>query len=104
MTVPREAPHNRRSAETFGFHYEKIDYTVTVGRYEDGRISEIFVNGGKLDSATDVMIRDSAIAASLALQYGCPAQALAGALTRFTDDTPAGPLGVLLQMLLGDRQ
>lgn len=102
--MPRTALPNRRSNETFEFQHDGVDYVVTVGRHDDGSLSEVFINGGKLDSAVDFMIRDSAIALSLALQYGCPASVLAGALTRVADDKPGGPLGVLLGMLLGDRQ
>ena len=95
---------NRRGAETFDFQHDNIDYVVTVGRYEDGTLAEIFMNGGKLDSGVDFTIRDAAIAASLALQYGCPPAVLAGALTRVADDKPGGPLGRLFMILLGDRQ
>ena len=106
MTVHhfREPLPNRRSAETFEFQHDGIDYVCTVGRYDDGRLSEVFVNGGKLDSGVDMTIRDAAICLSLALQWGCPAGVIAGALTRVSDDKPGGPMGVLLQMLLGDRQ
>jgi hypothetical protein len=100
----RQPLANRRPCETFEFTHDGIDYVVTVGRFDDGRLAEIFVNGGKLDSAVDFMIRDSAIAASLALQHGCSAHALAAALTRVADDKPGGPIGVLLMQLLGDHQ
>lgn len=102
--MSRTSLPNRRSNETFEFQHDGVDYVVTVGRFDDGSLSEVFVNGGKLDSGVDFTIRDAAIAASLALQYGCPATVLAGALTRVQDDKPGGPLGVLLMMLLGDRQ
>lgn len=96
----REPLPNRRSCETLEFQHHGIDYVVSYGRHDDGRLSEIFVNAGKLDSAVDFIARDGAIAMSLALQYGCPAAVLAGALTRIADDKPGGPMGVLLALLM----
>jgi hypothetical protein len=44
------------------------------------------------------MASDAAIAASLALQYGCPAEVLRGALSRDSDGVASSPLGVALDL------
>jgi hypothetical protein len=50
--------------------YEVGGY-VTVGKYEDGRIGEIFVRAGRAGSS-EALLDQWAIAASYALQYGAP--------------------------------
>jgi len=70
------------------------------GRYVDQRIGEILLAMAKDCSAAEVKARDSAIAASLALQHGCDVQILRRALTRNADGSAAGPLGLLLDQLV----
>lgn len=99
----RDRLPNRRVCETVEFTHDRIDFVASVGRYPDGRVAEIFMNAGKIDTAADTMARDGAIAASLALQYGCPPEELLAALTRIVDfkgaTVPAGPMGVLLSQV-----
>jgi ribonucleoside-diphosphate reductase alpha chain len=45
-----------------------------------------------------------AVAASLALQFGCPADTLRKALLRLTNGSAAGPLGRLLDLAEEGRQ
>jgi hypothetical protein len=45
------------------------------------------------------MACDAAIAASLALQYGCPVETLRKALCRDVRGNATGPLGVAIDML-----
>lgn len=91
---------DRRMGETIEFIHDRVRFTGTVGRYSDGRIGELFLNAGKVDTLADTMARDGAIAASLAIQSGCALDELIAALTRTVDFTgatlPAGPMGVLL--------
>jgi hypothetical protein len=70
------------------------------GRYPDQRVVEIFLNIAKDGSAADVNSRDSAIAASLALQHGYGLQVLRRALTRNPDNSAGAPLGRLLDLLV----
>jgi ribonucleoside-diphosphate reductase alpha chain len=49
------------------------------------------------------MASDCAIAASLALQFGCPAEVLARALSRDSRGNATGPLGIALDLLAGGR-
>jgi len=46
-----------------------------------------------------VNARDGAIAASLALQFGCPLETLRRALCRDSQDRASGPLGAALDAI-----
>ena len=96
----REPLPNRRKCETLSFHVGNLTYQGTIGYYADGRPGEIFLDSSK--SGTDVQIasRDSAIAASFALQYGASVEAIRSAFTRNAEGAPEGPLGVLLDLLV----
>jgi ribonucleoside-diphosphate reductase alpha chain len=63
---------NRRGHELLDFEHGGISYTVGIGRSENGRLAEIFLNTRKHGTAIDVNARDAAVAASLLLQHGCP--------------------------------
>src|SRR5262249_46064162 len=77
-----EAPGNdaaRRGSETFTLEQR---YIASFSRFDDGRVAEIFLQDHKPGSQSDSNARDSTIAASLALQYGCPLDVLRRALLR----------------------
>jgi hypothetical protein len=90
---------NRRGHELLDFEHGGIQYTVGVGRFEDGRPAEIFLNTSKHGTAVDVNARDAAVAASLLLQHGCPVDMLRRALTRNSDGSASGPLARALDLL-----
>jgi len=94
--MTRERLPNRRKCETLTFQCGNQSYQGTVGFYDDGRPGEIFLDCSK--SGTDVQIaaRDSAIAVSMALQFGASIEKIKSALTRRANGSPEGPLGVLL--------
>jgi acetyl-CoA carboxylase alpha subunit len=69
-------------------------YTGGIGRFDDGRIAEIFINGAKVGSAAEANAQDAAIVASLALQHGCPLETIHHALVR--GGGSGGPLATLL--------
>lgn len=69
-------------------------YTGGIGRFEDGRIAEIFINGAKVGTAAETNAQDAAIVASLALQHGCTIETIRHALARSGGN--AGPLASLL--------
>jgi hypothetical protein len=62
----RELLPNRRLAESFSFECNGLVNHVTISRFPDGRIAEIFLSNTKPSSQSDVNARDSAVAASLA--------------------------------------
>jgi hypothetical protein len=97
--LPRERLPNRRASETFDFQVEGLRYCATVSHFADGRIGEIFIGNHKVGSQCDTNVRDAALAASLALQHGCPLDVLRGALLRDVRGKAATPLGVALDLV-----
>jgi hypothetical protein len=75
------------------FECDGQSYTGGIGRFEGGRIAEIFINGSKAGGAAEANAQDAAIIASLALRLGCPLDTIRHALTR-TGGT-GGPLATL---------
>jgi ribonucleoside-diphosphate reductase alpha chain len=70
MSSARRQLPNRRPSESFEFDVAGLRYTCSVGRFEDGRIGEIFLSNHKSNSAADTNARDAAIAFSFAVQHG----------------------------------
>lgn len=98
----RDALPNRRQHEAIDFDHGGMSYVAGIGRFADGRLAEIFLNGAKQGSAADAAARDAAIVASLALQHGLEPDTLRKALTRNTDGSASGPLGVILDLLAAE--
>jgi hypothetical protein len=96
MTAPvsRQRLANRRPHWLYRFECAGQTYTGGIGRFEDGRIAEIFISGAKVGSAAEANAQDAAIVTSLALQFGCPLETIRHALTRTGGS--AGPLAALL--------
>ena len=92
---------NRRLHELLEIDHGGIRYTVGIGRFPTGDLAEIFINAPKTGTAAAVAAQDAAIAASLALQFGCPVETLRKALTRNSDGSAAGLLGAALDLLRG---
>jgi len=91
---------NRRAALTFDVEQEGLKYTVTVGKFPDGRVSELFIQNHKTNSGADVAARDAGIILSFALQHGADLSAIARALSRDPRGTPTGVMGTVLDRLL----
>ena len=103
--MTRTALPNRRDGDLFTFEHNGIVYHGHVSRrLEDGRPLEVFLEGGKVGSPVQAIARDTAVAASLGLQFGLPLETLRHALTRSDDGTPAGPLGTLLDLIAADMK
>jgi hypothetical protein len=86
--MSRERLPNRRLAVSYTLEHRGLGYTVTVGRFADGRPAEVFVNNHKVNSAVDIDGRDAAIILSFALQFGADLSAIACALSRIRKVTP----------------
>jgi hypothetical protein len=97
----REKLPNRRSNLSFDFELSSLRYHATISRYDDGRVSEIFLSNTKPSSQSDVNARDAAVAASLAFQFGCPLETLRRALLRDARGGAASPLGAALDKIAG---
>jgi hypothetical protein len=94
VPAPRHRLQNRRPHWQYRFESGGQFYTGGIGRFDDGRIAEIFINGAKVGSAAEANAQDAAIVASLALQHGCPLETLRHALIRTGGS--GGPLARLL--------
>ena len=95
----RQRLKNRRACESFDFEVAGQHFTVTVGRYADGTIGEIFLQSRKPGSQSDANARDAAVAASLAIQFGCPLETLRHALLRDSHGWPSTPLGAAVDVI-----
>lgn len=96
----QELPLRRRS-ETFEIDFAglKKAHTVTVGYYEDGRVGEVFLNGGKSGEVVEAIARDGAVILSMALQHGVPIETIGHAITRDGQGMPQTIVGVVVDML-----
>jgi hypothetical protein len=90
----RERLPNRRAADLVDFEHDRRRWTVTIGRYPDGRVAELFIDAPK-ESPLVELAQDGALAASLALQSGCPLETLRYALS----GREAGPLRTALALI-----
>jgi hypothetical protein len=66
---------NRRACETFDVSAGSLKYRVTVGRFADGRVAELFISNGKVPAYDE----DSDISAHCSPAYDEDSDALAGA-------------------------
>ena len=89
----------RRPSITFEFEVNGLHYTCTVSHFADGKMGELFLQNTKAGSQSDANAREAAIAASLALQYGCPFDVLRGAVLRNPNGAACTPLGAALDLL-----
>jgi ribonucleoside-diphosphate reductase alpha chain len=97
--IDRMRLQNRRLAESFDLEVAGLRYTCTIGRFSDGRVGEVFLQNHKPSSQSDSNARDAAVAASLALQFGCPLEVLRRALLRDSQGRPSTPLGAALDRI-----
>jgi hypothetical protein len=100
MSAVRERLPNRRASTTFDFEHRGLRFTCSFSRYPDGRVGELFLRNHKNSSSADVIVRDGAVFASVALQHGCPLATLTGAILRDPDGKAASPLGCALDLLV----
>jgi hypothetical protein len=105
MTVnnSRRRLPNRRGSVTFTLEAGGLTFTATASRFDDGLLGEVFLQNHKADSTAGIMACDAAIAASLALQFGCPVETLRRALCRDARGNATGPLGVALDLIARDE-
>lgn len=102
LKAARQRLPNRRGSVTFTLQAGGLSFTTTARRFADGSLAEVFLQNYKADSMAGFMASDAAIAASLALQFGCPLDTLPKALSRDARGNATGPLGVALDMIGGE--
>jgi hypothetical protein len=106
MVIPAEGTGlrcrlpDRRAHELVNFEHGGQRYTGGIGRFpEASGIAELFINAAKTGSDIEATAQETALAVSLALQHGCPLDAIRHALTR--EGVACGPVGALLLALRG---
>ena len=98
----REKLYKRRISKTYALS-ERVgkDYTLTVSWYSDGRIGEIFIDGGRKEGTFIKDITHAfAIIFSIALQYGIPLEELCHSLKGLEMEPPL--LQEILEILEND--
>lgn len=103
MSTRRLLPQRRR-AETLVLHHgpKRTAFAVTIGRYDDGAIGEVFVSGAKAGSETEAIARDGAVLLSIALQHHVPLEVMRRAITRETNGLASTIIGAVLDKLAED--
>jgi hypothetical protein len=102
MISPRCRLPDRRFNETFEIVHDNQIFTVGIGRHDDGRIGEIFLDANKVGTAIATLARDLAILLSFLLQHNFPLELIRDAVTRRADGEAAGIVGTLLDMLAAE--
>jgi ribonucleoside-diphosphate reductase alpha chain len=91
---------NRRASTSFDIEVAGLRYKATISRFPDGRLAELFVSNQKAGNASDVAARDAGILVSLCLQHGCDVATIAQALSRNSDGSASGVIGVVLNKVI----
>lgn len=99
LGISRQCRPPRRAHELFEIAAAGRLFTVGIGRFDDGRLAEIFISDSKSGSQADTNARDASVVASIALQYGVPVDVLRKALMRDARGAPCGPLAAALDMV-----
>ena len=88
----RQRLADRRLNETFTVEAFALRFTISISQFPDGQLAEVFATNHRAESAAGIMASDAAIAASLALQFGCPVETLRKALSRDSHGRATSPL------------
>ena len=97
--MTRRTLPQRRASETFDLRFWSQNFTITVGRYPDGAIGEVFIDSGKTGQDVQSTARDAAVVLSLALQHGTPIETIRRAVTRNGAGEAASILGATVDCL-----
>src|SRR2546423_1268069 len=97
--MARQRLPDRRIAETFELKLGGLAYTVTLSRFPDGRLGELFLTNHKANSAADQLARDAGIGFSIAIQSRADPQAIRRALGRDSQGNATSPLGAALDII-----
>ena len=106
--MTRETLPPRRRCEVLDFVHtlasgQTVPYTATIGYYDDGRIAEVFLDGGKQSNDKANMARDIALLLSIAIQHGAPIRQLRDACGRDENGNPHTVTGTLLDILMQEE-
>jgi hypothetical protein len=101
MIERRQLP-NRRLSETFDLEAVGLRYKVTISRFANGDVGEVFIGNHKAGNASDLAARDAGILISLCLQHGCNIATIARAVSRNANGSAAGVVGAVLDKIAGN--
>jgi hypothetical protein len=90
MTNRKRLP-TRRTNASVRFECEGFSYSATAAYFDDGSLSEIFLDVGKAGTALATNANTAAILASILLQHGVAATDIAHSVT--------GPISIALKIL-----
>jgi ribonucleoside-diphosphate reductase alpha chain len=94
---------NRREHQVIPFEFGGIGFTARLGRYDDGRLAEVFIDSNKAVSAVKANAKAAAIILSLALQHGVELATIAHARPKNGNGRPASPIGTIVEILMADQ-
>jgi hypothetical protein len=89
----------RRASETCTLRFWNQNFSITIGRFPDGIIGEVFIDGGKSGQDVQSTAHDAAVAISLALQHGVPIETIRHAVTRCSDGSTSSILGAAVDRI-----
>jgi len=77
---------------------------VTFSRWPNGTLAELFIDVAKPGDPMNLIAKDMATLASIALQHGVPVAEIMAALSQERDGTMLGPLGAALVLIEGSAK
>ena len=83
---------NKRPSVAFSFDCEGHHYTATASRFADGRLAEIFLDTGKINTPLQQNAETAAILVSLLLQHGVAVDAIRHSIS--------GPIAIALDLAM----
>jgi len=86
-----------RESETFKYEFATFKWYATISRFPNGQIGEIFLATAKTGEMLRIQSTDSAILASLAMQYGCPLNVMLDAMSRNERGEVVSPIAMALE-------
>jgi ribonucleoside-diphosphate reductase alpha chain len=91
--VSRTRLPDRRRHDVAEIEHGGFKLIVGAGRFEDGKLGEVFIDTHKTGTALDTLLRDAAILVSLCLQSGVSVTTIRAALA------PNGPIAAVLDLV-----
>lgn len=99
-TMPERRPAWTRKIEYKTWSGQTFHYLMSVGRFEDGTIGEVFLDTNKAGTDAQALASDAAIIFSIARQYGVPIPVLREGMSRNGDGTPQSLLGAVMDAIV----
>lgn len=111
MSERRPLPARRDAVTRRIVHHEPgvgdHAFLLSLTYYDDGMVGDCFASGHREGSTMQHIMSDACVVLSLALQYGCPPEALAHSLGTIPkgedEEVPASFIGTIVQRIISDR-